>query len=240
MIKKRMWAILLFCLMVTSVSAANSWNYGGFDSETGIFQITGMAVNVPENPLFHLTFDDSIEDGKATDSSGNGFHGYCEGNKCPVREDGIIGDAYWFDGTNDILDLGSDAGLDNLGPYTISLWVYPDASANGYVIGKRKANCAGPWRVALYNKHLEWFDKRSESGPGFTAWEVLSENEWNHIVISWGGGTSTESMAAYVNGNSVSLDAFPGVGNFASDASCRLAIGARNVASSFFEGGLTK
>ncbi len=101
-------------------------------------EITGYAIAEDcENvaALYHF-------DGNANDASDNSNDGTPNG---VTSVTGKVGDAYSFDGGgSDIINFGSDSSLDDLGPMSLSMWVYLDSYvSNDRIITKGVAGSNG-------------------------------------------------------------------------------------------------
>jgi hypothetical protein len=117
---------------------------------------------------------------------------------------GYIGNALWFDGTNDYVDLS--ANVDTIGGLTtgsISLWFKTDSAAHGdatgcLIAGSDSTKGSDELRVWLSNagsiayeirKDAVWQCQRSYAGS-------YNDNAWHHVVIV----ADASSVKLYVDG----------------------------------------
>ena len=141
----------------------------------------------------HWTLDETS--GTFADSSGNSNTG-TESGGVGYDQFGILGRAVSFDGADDLIDVGSNAVLDDLGPLSICAWVKPDSYGGGG-FGRifSKAN----------NLNTSFYVENDSSAPdetlafyvnGASNLRVKGQDgwlasgfigEWNHVCVSWDG-----------------------------------------------------
>jgi hypothetical protein len=117
------------------------------------------------------------------------------------------GYALSFDGTDDIVNAGSAASLDDMEPFTISAWIKPDsAGSSGFsnILAKHDTG------------NGQWFLERDNTAPDVNAYEfskdhdtdvkrVTSDNTvtydvWQHIAVTWDGSTTASNIHIYKDG----------------------------------------
>jgi len=174
------------------------------------------------------------------DSSGNsnsgtpsGFAGDANGT---TNATGKIGGADRFDGTDDFLDMGSDATLDDLGPLTVSAWINPDTTGEGSagkVIAKYDTG-TGRWFLEIDDTapEVETFEFNKDHATTDLARvasnSTVSLTSWQQVVVTWDGTTTASNIHIYKNGAEVSYAVTTnGAGAENSDAGEPLIIGAR-------------
>jgi hypothetical protein len=141
-----------------------------------------------------------------------------------------------FDGGDDVVNAGSNSVLDDLGPYSLSFWMKPDTSAQGYIISKRDS-CAGPWRVSVGGGTIYWFKTTTSGDVSFDASNAYSDSTWSHVVITWDGTVNSSGVKVYVNGILKSKTAETnGTAPLLTDATCSVRIGDRSNNTEPFEG----
>ena len=82
-------------------------------------------------------FDEGTNTGAILDSSGYGNTGVRYGGAGKIWSGSSLPSlqfdnpfAMQFDGTDDYVSVGSNPSLDDLGPFTYSMWIFPDSTAN--------------------------------------------------------------------------------------------------------------
>ena len=177
---------------------ANSWTVTTTDAGAG--SLVG-----------HWNFDEGSGQ-TAADSSGNGNNGTLgtaggADTNDPAWECVAGSYALNFDGSNDIVDVGSPAVLDDLGPMTLSVWIKPDAagaSALQHVMSKADTG-TGRWFVELDNTGeddaLE-FNKEYDSSNIFrvTSDSTVTYDVWQHVAITWDGSSTGANIHIYKDG----------------------------------------
>jgi hypothetical protein len=134
----------------------------------------------------------------ARDYSGNGNDGTANG--AGPSGTGTVGGpieqtAYDFDGSSDTVTIGDISLLEasNLGNFTVSAFVKPDATGStDVIIGKdneyKLTNNSGTWQWSVYDSgNGVWRDVNGDS---------LSSGQWYRVTGTWDGAT----QRLYVNG----------------------------------------
>lgn len=117
--------------------------------------------------------------GPATDLSGNGNDGTVTGTTRGVVGKGGL-TAYEFDGTDDILDMGSPAAVSGVDPVTVSFWFNPDIDISG--------GTAVDWQ--FIGKSGEWaIENDSGGGDGSTLAMGIWGDRLNTTQATWTAGT---------------------------------------------------
>ena len=162
----------------------------------------------------HWTFDGKDMYTNVKDTSGAGNNGDlilgASGNTSTTTGPGPIGQALKFDGTDDGVNVGNPSVLNDLGPMSLSEWVYLNPSGAGTaqkVLGK-DGGSSGYW-------YLEFDDTAPEkrafdfAKKGATVLEVVSSNgayeygKWYHAVATWDGSTNASGVKLYLNGTQI-------------------------------------
>ncbi|MCP4537114.1 MAG: DUF11 domain-containing protein, partial [Chloroflexi bacterium] len=125
----------------------------------------------------------------------------CTGSACPTAGvQGRYGYGLQFDG-NDALTITADDAFD-LAEYSVGLWVKPTqtSTAQRYI---RKGSSGytnfNVWQLEnSLNLKFDLYPATCNSGAvrHFTSNAALTENEWNHVLVTYNGNT----MALYING----------------------------------------
>ncbi len=182
---------------------------------------------------------DETSGSTAYDVSGNSNDGtltYFDTGTCWVT--GKINNGLDFDGTNDFVDCGSDASLDDMGDFSVFMWIYWDTSNNGATFAqKANASCGWFFEEDPSGSNALQFRVVRSSTPytRFEALNVLSSG-WNHIGAVF--HDSTGNVELYVNGSEVTsyYRSETGAGTKVSDASASLLLGKRYSDSNYFSG----
>ena len=195
-----------------------------------------------EGLVGHWSFDGpDMFDTKATDRSGQGNTGVLTNG--PLRTAGKIGQALDFDGSNDYVDAGSAASLDNLDFFTYAAWIKLDAlpasGAEMMVFTKGAAKRCGIDNRGGANgdNTLRLFVDRSGTGTSLIASDsLISANLWYHIACAFDlNGTHR----LYINGVEPSYGTnTQGTVGTGADGSDTVFIGARDAPTDtdFFDG----
>lgn len=103
-----------------------------------------------------------------------------------------------FDGTNDKIDLGSDASLDDLNPITVMAWVRPDAASQDDIIAAKQSGANSGWgfqcgntRIRLQRGHSTT-DGDWNSGAG-----SLPTGELHHVAVTYDNGNVANDPTFY-------------------------------------------
>lgn len=106
-----------------------------------------------------------------------------------------------FDGTNDRLDFGSDASIDDYPAMTMCAWVRPDSAAtDDLILGKPGAAAGGPnfycgnTRLRFYRPHATT-DGDWNSGAG-----SLPTGALRHVAVTYDRGSVANDPIFYVDG----------------------------------------
>lgn len=206
--------------------------YGNLDaltgsSATGVWSLSDVGV-------YHLTTN-------ATDSSSSGNDGSVSN---VVMTTGQIGGAARFDGATSVINVGSDASLDNIfaGGGTVSAWIRPTGwGENGFgrILDKGSStSSANGWAVQLEGstssdgRLLIEHDFSISPGSWRTAAGSVSLNSWQHIAVVYDNSSILNKPRVFINGAEVSVTGLlPPLGSADSDAAQNLFIGNRSGAT---------
>lgn len=157
-------------------------------------------------------------------------------------ENGKISNALIFDGSGDIISLGSGTSLDDLSAITVSAWIYPTGWGGGNfgrIVSKENASTAFGFTLVNDSSQgsIRIYRERSTSPAQATAaTSSISLNTWQHVVGVL--DTTNNIIKLYINGREVSsyIDQTMGSGTVNSDASNNMNIGNRTAADRGFSG----
>ena len=163
-------------------------------------------------------------------------------NSGSASESGQVADGQRFDGSNDFINLGSDASLDDLfaGGATVSAWINPAGwGENGYGRIFDKSNTTYPsagWALELSSPTDSLLFQVGHSGnigSWFSPTNSINLNTWQHISVSYDSSSTSNQPTFYINGIAVStvVDANPS-GTASTDASLDLHVGNHSQATS--------
>ena len=193
---------------------------------------TAVSAEAAKIPIAHWKLDETSGI-TAVDSEG-GHHGTLTNG--PTWDSGNIDGALAFDGTDDYVDLTSDAALDDvfLGGATVTAWIYLDGwgeNAYGRVLDKSSAvsdNRDG-WMIGTDggNQSIA-FAQGFSSIRGF--WRpqnnTVNLNEWVHYAIVYDASSEANDPVIYINGVAqTSLVKIAPSGTICSDADIALRMG---------------
>ena len=152
---------------------------------------------------------------------------------------GKIGKALNFDGSDDLVDCGSDSSVDDLSQVTYSVWINPRSiggGGNGGRIFEKGAtntllrmSSNNTIRLAEdYNTTDANFDSPNNSIPF---------NQWTHVIVTYDRSSTSNVPNMYINGKKVTVTvAQAPVGTRVSEASGNLTIGNNTAQNRSFDG----
>lgn len=127
-------------------------------------------------------------DGNALDSSGNGYNGTVNG---PIASEGVYGQGYWFDGTNDYISADSAAGAFS-GAATWTAWVKSNKTSGEFI------SMYSPRSGRSYGIQVDSLGRLlfRASSDGTSVWQRaastagrIDDGEWRHVAVSYNGTT---------------------------------------------------
>jgi hypothetical protein len=205
-------------------------------------------------PVAEWKFDENTGTSTVYDTSGNELAGTMNGSM--TEDDWVVGkqgSALDFDGSDDLINAGTGNPIDNLGPLTVSAWIYPrnttcsGGQECGIIITKLGGNsCVGTgsqgWVLNFLgtNGKLNFCASNGSTNDTYkySALATINSNEWYHVTATWDGSTNASGIHLYVNGIEVSYGG--SVSNMTGsqdDSSVDLKIGAWSaLASGDFDG----
>ena len=180
----------------------------------------------------------------AYDRSGNSNNGTLTNG--PTRAIGKIGQGLSFDGVDDYVDSGTASVLDDLGPVSISAWIYPRSegeSGVGAIVTKDTALTSGYWLLRMYSagiNSLSFIKNYSTTDLIIaTADNAITLNTWQHITLVWDGSSSAVNAKIYINATEASyVQQQNGVDTKNSDNALNLYIGNRGNSNITFDGSI--
>lgn len=140
-----------------------------------------------------------------------GVDGACSTGACPTQAmpvpSGIVGNAFLFDGMNDIVTLASNTIFDFAADadITIELWMKLDGkpSSTQVLIGRDDTTNSTEWWVAVNTdgNASTFFEDSNGGGPAtpLRGYSNVADNNWHHIAVVRNGGT-VDTLQIYVDG----------------------------------------
>jgi hypothetical protein len=177
----------------------------------GIDPLTRDASDLPFGLIAWYTMD-GIDGGNMLDASGHHHDGACElaSNRCPgLNPAGQIGNAYVFDGFDDILKIDSTPEFMTTMGFTVSAWfnVRDRASAGCFINKGFGDEVLNSWQACLTGM-TDGMLTLSFISYG-TADTVLPSNiafspeTWHHVALTW--DAASELQAIYIDGGSPAI-----------------------------------
>ncbi|HWB81383.1 MAG TPA: LamG domain-containing protein [Nannocystaceae bacterium] len=152
-------------------------------------------------------FEADVFDGVVLDSA-NGHDGVCEGEGCPLSMPGVVGNAAFFDGVDDIVIVADHPDFATASGFTLAAWVMLDAEPVGFrcVVAKPLDDVTNLDAYELGREaegHATANMTFADGGRAeLAAPELLQAGEWTHLAATWDGITmrlfvaGAETMAA--------------------------------------------
>lgn len=141
-------------------------------------------------------------DGNAEDAVGS-YDGTIYG---AVPAVGQINGALEFDGDNDYVSLGDVDTIVGSNPFTICVWIYPEAvgGVNRGIITKAKGVNTDDkqffLRINYEGKLQGGFSDGILLGNYFASDDTIPVEQWNFVSFSWDGTMGSDGMKLYING----------------------------------------
>ena len=199
----------------------------------------------------HWTLDEttgsSIADSSDNSNTGTWSDG-ADNNVTGETTSGKISTALDFDGTDDVINAGSDTSLDDIQLQTgagmsISGWINPaSGNNNSLIISKEEVSAGAGWGLFIPSPSGMGLglsiNRSTASMIAQTAGGTIAADEWQHVVATWNGGTTVATdIQLYINGQEVSANyTEAGSGAIASDASRSVYIGNNAFGTADFDG----
>ncbi|PJE64483.1 MAG: hypothetical protein COU90_03515, partial [Candidatus Ryanbacteria bacterium CG10_big_fil_rev_8_21_14_0_10_43_42] len=207
---------------------------------------TASAQDITSGLVGHWTFDEGSGT-VAGDSSGLGNTGTLTNG--PVWGVGKVGGALSFDGSNDYIDAGSNAILDDMSVFSFSAWINPGTGAygpQGTIVQKGHGDIQltyEGWILAFYPNAPTQLTFRAVHQTNHLLIQappnVFTMNEWQHVVVTWDGSPNASGVKIFRNGVEVSYSTQQnGSGPKVSDVARNFLIGINSYVNTPFKGSL--
>ena len=142
--------------------------------KTGTETTPDYASNDPAwNNNYHgVQYLNEISTVFVSDSGVNSFHGQVYGDA--INQTGLVGDGLYFDGSNDYVSFGVDAGNPGTASFTTSFWVKWTGSGDPgqkFMLNNKEENAVLGWSLVPGFRYF-WLEG-SERTSGLQIWEVI-------------------------------------------------------------------
>ena len=170
---------------------------GSCDKETT--EVTPPVETAPTTLSEGLIFHAPLA-GNANDRSDGGLQGQVTGAVSVPDRNGVMNEAYRFDGEDDLINFGPAPALALGGaqPYTMTAWVKPEDLDEGepeFVISKFNGGVSAGWYLGLNAEHRVRAYRNVE--PWSTVGDqTIPSGQYVHLATTFDGRT----LSVYVNG----------------------------------------
>lgn len=227
-------------------SSANTTFYIYYDNPSATEVNDPTTYNSSWLAVYHMRDNttSTVNDSTSNNNQGNKF----AANEPLQVQTGQIYQAQNFDGTDDFINIGSGASVDNIwdGGGTLLAWVLTESdgeSNNGEVAGGGANVWTIPTTDELSGQTKIGFSHEFDSGGGFLAWtsddRVIPIGSQTLLSVVYSSDSSANNPVIYVNASSVAItEAGTGTGTRISDAASDKAIGSRGFGTLSFDGNI--
>jgi hypothetical protein len=161
----------------------------------------------------HWTFDGSDVTTTVADRSGNGNSGYLFNvSTSSAKKVGKLGQALFFDTTNDLVKVANQASLNFTSALTLSAWIkkrgaFPTGGQSRDIIGKSTDPAQfNQWQMQTIDDELALYfcTTSNDASCVTTAFQYTTDatnmqpETWYHVVTTW--DDSSDTVVLYVNG----------------------------------------
>ncbi len=166
-----------YCFTVQNTAPTQSTPFIGAHEPSGIFMDSGIAG--------YWAFENNAKDekGKINGTVTEAVH----------TEEGRVGKAYDFDGTNDKIAF-TPASTGHTPGFTVSAWI----QANNPSSATRRgiAGVQSKWFFEMVSGGLHWYNYEFNSPKWISTSSVISDTGWHHAVVTFNG----TKVVIYVDG----------------------------------------
>lgn len=118
-----------------------------------------------------------------------------------------IGSALRLDGTNEYVTMGDVLDFERTDSFTLSCW-YRGSSTTGYLISKVVSGSIAGYAIQCNASNGFDFFLNNTGGSNsllIRATTTINDNNWHHIVATYGGTSNPAGVILYVDGVAVSM-----------------------------------
>jgi len=214
--------VMVYSRALTAAEVRNLYSRGSA-------KVNSSQNSLVTNGLLGLwTFDSrDIASTIAYDRKG-GHNGTISGS--PQKKMGKVGQSLYFDGTDDWVNAGSAATLDNPSSLSISAWFKIPTGGGGRILSKSGGVDKGFLLDIMDFSYIRFTGQYNTTDLDVGYSVSLVADEWTHVLLTWDGSTSASNAILYLNGVAVNsfLSTQDGVGTREDDSGADLMIGARS------------
>ena len=251
------WSII--AVEIKQASGTDNWWAGQLDN-VSIYNYARSSAQIAWDynrgkPVGWWKFDECAG-ATANDSSGNGNNGTIypvsvgntavgtcsSGTSTEMWNDGTTGKrnaSLGFDGSDDYVSLASPTILDDLPAMTLAAWIYPTTTSGSQRIMDKSATnspTSGWVFIKSATNSVSLILDYTSDVQRISNDNVVTLNQWNHVVATWDGSASGTGIHLYVNGGETGYQTTAGSGSRVSDASQNLLIGNSTEGNRLFNG----
>ena len=149
------------------------------------------------SPVAHWTFDEGTGT-SANDISGNGNTGTLTNG--PIWENGKYGKVVKFDGSDDYINVGTNANLQLTGAMTASAWVKTSRLpvSNDRIITSGQTGSNYGYLLAL--DQATGYVQFGDSGGFVQTTSAVHDGQWHHLVGAHTGSNTLSGLSIYIDG----------------------------------------
>ncbi len=174
---------------------------GGFATDSALIVVRDFSKVSTGNLMLHLPLD-----GDAQDRSGFDNHGTVFGAVLTADRNGHPNRAFWFNGSNDLIRVTNNPGLNFQNAITVSYWMRIDEFFGREAYPISHGNWENRWKISITNKRIRWTIKTTAGIKDLDSRTELSTQLFYHVVTTYNG----EDMEIYVNGELEAITTFSG------------------------------
>ncbi len=174
---------------------------GGFAVDSALIVVRDFSKVSTGNLMLDLPLD-----GDAQDRSGLNNHGTVLGAMLTADRNGYPNRAFWFDGSNDLIRVASNPGLNFQNAITVSYWMRIDEFFGREAYPISHGNWENRWKISITNKRIRWTIKTTAGIKDLDSRTGLSTQVFYHVVTTYNG----KDMEIYVNGELDAIATFSG------------------------------
>ena len=112
-----------------------------------------------------------------------------------------------FDGSNDVIDLGSGTELELIDDFSISVWIKPTGSLSRGIICCGDRSGGSGWFISRTSTDKVAFSVYTVNARIATSTTSVNTGDWFHVIGTFEkNGTANQQVKIYINGNTTAED----------------------------------